>query len=98
LIAQPECPSAINHDNEIVNACIEPQADLSDPTSLPAALVGVHTVIDCSTARPEEPTNKVDWEGKVRKLAALEDTTYPDAAKGTVQRDAATCVTLVSAS
>jgi uncharacterized protein YbjT (DUF2867 family) len=41
------------------------QADLSDPTSLPAALVGVHTVIDCSTARPEEPTSKVDWEGKV---------------------------------
>lgn len=41
------------------------QADLSDPTSLPAALVGVHTIIDCSTARPEEPTNKIDWEGKV---------------------------------
>ena len=41
------------------------QADLNDPTSLPAALVGIHTVIDCSTARPEEPTNKIDWEGKV---------------------------------
>lgn len=41
------------------------QADLSDPTSLPAALVGIHTVIDCSTARPEESTQKVDWEGKV---------------------------------
>lgn len=41
------------------------QADLTDPTSLPAALVGVHTVIDCSTARPEESTDKIDWEGKV---------------------------------
>jgi nucleoside-diphosphate-sugar epimerase len=41
------------------------QADLSDPTSLPAALVGIHTVIDCATARPEESTEKVDWEGKV---------------------------------
>jgi uncharacterized protein YbjT (DUF2867 family) len=41
------------------------QADLTDPSSLPAALVGVHTVIDCSTARPEESTDKIDWEGKV---------------------------------
>jgi len=41
------------------------KADLNDPSSLPAALVGIHTVIDCSTARPEEPTNKIDWEGKV---------------------------------
>ncbi|EIE24340.1 NAD(P)-binding protein [Coccomyxa subellipsoidea C-169] len=41
------------------------QADLQDPTSLPAALVGIHTVIDCSTARPEESTQKIDWEGKV---------------------------------
>ena len=40
------------------------QADLGDPTSLPATLVGVHTVIDCSTARPEESTQKVDWVGK----------------------------------
>ena len=38
---------------------------LQDPTSLPAALVGIHTVIDCSTARPEESTQKIDWEGKV---------------------------------
>jgi uncharacterized protein YbjT (DUF2867 family) len=38
---------------------------LCDPTSLPAALVGIHTVIDCATARPEESTDKVDWEGKV---------------------------------
>lgn len=41
------------------------QADLGDPTSLPAALVGIHTVIDCATARPEESTQKVDWDGKV---------------------------------
>ncbi len=41
------------------------QADLTDPTSLPATLVGVSAVIDCATARPEESTQKVDWEGKV---------------------------------
>lgn len=40
------------------------QADLGDPTSLPAALVGIHTVIDCATARPEEPTARIDWAGK----------------------------------
>ena len=28
-------------------------------------MVGVHTVIDCATARPEESTNKIDWEAKV---------------------------------
>lgn len=36
-----------------------PQADLTDPSSLPAALVGVSAVIDCATARPEESTDKV---------------------------------------
>jgi uncharacterized protein YbjT (DUF2867 family) len=41
-----------------------PQADLTDPTSLPATLVGVHTIIDCATARPEESADMVDWEGK----------------------------------
>lgn len=41
------------------------QADLNDSTSLPAALVGIHTVIDCCTARPEESTQRIDWEGKV---------------------------------
>jgi hypothetical protein len=41
------------------------QADLLDPTSLPATLVGVSAVIDCATARPEESTQKIDWEGKV---------------------------------
>lgn len=38
--------------------------DLSKPESLPAALVGIHTIIDCATARPEEPTRQVDWDGK----------------------------------
>lgn len=41
------------------------QADLTDLASLPATLVGVSAIIDCATARPEEPTTKVDWEGKV---------------------------------
>ncbi len=41
------------------------QADLTDPSSLPATLVGISAIIDCATARPEESTSKVDWEGKV---------------------------------
>jgi len=41
------------------------QADLTDVTSLPATLVGIHAIIDCATARPEESTQAVDWEGKV---------------------------------
>lgn len=41
------------------------QADLSDPASIPAALVGVHTIIDAATARPEQSVQKIDWEGKV---------------------------------
>jgi uncharacterized protein YbjT (DUF2867 family) len=40
------------------------QADLTDPASLPATLVGVHSIIDCATARPEENAKAVDWEGK----------------------------------
>lgn len=39
--------------------------DLSKPETIPATLVGVHTVIDCATGRPEEPIRTVDWEGKV---------------------------------
>jgi hypothetical protein len=30
-----------------------------------ARQVGIHTVIDCATARPEESAQRVDWEGKV---------------------------------
>lgn len=41
------------------------QADLNDLTSLPATMVGISTVIDCATARPEESTEKVDWEAKI---------------------------------
>lgn len=41
------------------------QADLTDLTSIPATLVGVSAIIDCATARPEESTQQVDWEGKV---------------------------------
>ncbi|TKY75532.1 ycf39 protein [Spatholobus suberectus] len=40
-------------------------ADLSKPETIPATLVGIHTVIDCATGRPEEPIQTVDWEGKV---------------------------------
>lgn len=31
------------------------QGDLSKPETIPPALVGVHTIIDCATGRPEEP-------------------------------------------
>ncbi|MBA0786736.1 hypothetical protein Gotri_027523 [Gossypium trilobum] len=47
-------------------------ADLSKPETIPATLVGIHTIIDCATGRPEEPIKTVrlndlmvDWEGKV---------------------------------
>ncbi|KAL9313519.1 hypothetical protein ACSQ67_018971 [Phaseolus vulgaris] len=30
-------------------------ADLSKPETIPATLVGIHTIIDCATGRPEEP-------------------------------------------
>eukprot|EP00270_Netrium_digitus_P000120 TRINITY_DN1013_c0_g1_i6.p1 TRINITY_DN1013_c0_g1~~TRINITY_DN1013_c0_g1_i6.p1 ORF type:complete len:427 (+),score=101.28 TRINITY_DN1013_c0_g1_i6:51-1283(+) len=39
--------------------------DFSKPETLPAALVGIHTIIDCATGRPEEPISTVDWYGKV---------------------------------
>ncbi|RWV91631.1 hypothetical protein BHE74_00007263 [Ensete ventricosum] len=35
------------------------QGDLSKPETIPATLVGVHTVIDCATGRPEEPIRTV---------------------------------------
>lgn len=35
------------------------QADLSKPETIPATLVGVHTIIDCATGRPEEPIKTV---------------------------------------
>ena len=53
------------HKVGLINDMEAFQADLLDPTSLPAALVGIHTVIDCATARPEESTERIDWDGKV---------------------------------
>lgn len=35
------------------------QADLTKPETIPATLVGIHTVIDCATGRPEEPIKTV---------------------------------------
>ncbi|XP_057966354.1 protein HIGH CHLOROPHYLL FLUORESCENCE PHENOTYPE 244, chloroplastic isoform X1 [Malania oleifera] len=46
-------------------ATVVNQADLSKPETIPATMVGIHTVIDCATGRPEEPIKMVDWEGKV---------------------------------
>jgi len=40
-------------------------ADLNDLASIPPTFVGVHTVIDAATARPEESIQKVDWESKI---------------------------------
>lgn len=37
-------------------------ADLSKPETIPATLVGVHTVIDCATGRPEEPIKTIGKE------------------------------------
>ena len=39
--------------------------DLTKPETLPAAFVGIHTVVDASTARPEEVTYAIDWKAKV---------------------------------
>lgn len=40
------------------------EGTLIRPESLPSALIGIHTVVDCSCARPEENAYAVDWEGK----------------------------------
>lgn len=53
------------------------QADLADPTSLPAALVGINAVVDCATARPEESTQKVDWQGKVSLIQCAQVSLSP---------------------
>lgn len=39
--------------------------DLTKPETLPAAFVGIHTVVDASTARPEEDSYVIDWKSKV---------------------------------
>lgn len=41
------------------------KADLLKPESIPPSLVGIHTIIDCATARPEESIKAIDWEGKL---------------------------------
>lgn len=45
---------------------------MTDPSSLPAAMVGIHSIIDCATARPEENTKTVDWDGKVALIQAAQ--------------------------
>ena len=39
-------------------------ADLTKPETLPPAFVGIHTIVDASTARPEEDSYAIDWEAK----------------------------------
>merc|ERR1719323_684107 len=45
---------------------------LTRPETLPSSLIGVHTVIDCSTARPEESIYEVDWDGKKKFIQCCE--------------------------
>ena len=52
--------------------CIAMQVDLNDPTSIPAALVGISTIVDCATARPEESAQKIDWAGKVALIQSAQ--------------------------
>ena len=49
------------------------EGSLVRPESLPSALVGIHTVIDCATARPEEDVYNVDWEGKKRLIQCCKE-------------------------
>jgi len=39
--------------------------DLTKPETIAPTLVGIHTVVDCATSRPEESVMDVDWQGKV---------------------------------
>lgn len=45
---------------------------LTRPETLASSLIGVHTVIDCSTARPEESIYDIDWEGKKKFIGICE--------------------------
>lgn len=49
------------------------EGSLLRPESLPSALVGIHTVIDCATARPEEDVYTIDWEGKKRLIQCAKE-------------------------
>jgi uncharacterized protein YbjT (DUF2867 family) len=68
IVRPREIPASFLRDwgAKVVNA------DLKDPASIPAALVGVHTVIDAATARPEESIEKIDWDGKVALVQAAQ--------------------------
>jgi len=48
------------------------EGSLARPETLPSGLIGIHTVIDCSTARPEESIYTVDWEGKKKFIQCCE--------------------------
>jgi hypothetical protein len=69
--------SGLNHSSEPL-----PQADLLKPESIPPALVGIHTIIDCATARPEESIKAIDWEGKLALMQVRRTVDTPTAAAG----------------
>jgi uncharacterized protein YbjT (DUF2867 family) len=46
------------------------RGNLCKPETLTPAFEGVEAVIDAATARPNDPINKVDWEGKVNLIQA----------------------------
>lgn len=54
------------------NACYSffEQADLSKPETIPATLVGIHTIIDCATGRPEEPIKTVRLNDLIVKFCS----------------------------
>lgn len=50
--------------------CVD--GSLVRPESLPSALIGIHTVVDCATTRPEETIYDIEWEGKKRLIQCCE--------------------------
>jgi uncharacterized protein YbjT (DUF2867 family) len=46
------------------------RGNLCKPETLTPAFEGVEAVIDAATARPNDPINKVDWDGKVNLIQA----------------------------
>eukprot|EP00933_Yihiella_yeosuensis_P043697 TRINITY_DN38624_c0_g1_i1.p1 TRINITY_DN38624_c0_g1~~TRINITY_DN38624_c0_g1_i1.p1 ORF type:complete len:612 (-),score=126.04 TRINITY_DN38624_c0_g1_i1:298-1986(-) len=48
------------------------EGSLARAYTLPSALVGIHTVVDCSSAGPEESIFNIDWEGKKRFIQCCE--------------------------
>ncbi|CAA2970853.1 Hypothetical predicted protein [Olea europaea subsp. europaea] len=43
----------------VLSGIVFEQVDLSIPETIPSTLVGIHTVIDCGTGRPEEPIKTI---------------------------------------